>query len=110
MLIQRCTQLMIELDSEPRFALESLLSGGDGLNGTPRWMAYAAHLDSPVQVSLTELNVLEVIGTDSIHEQAALVDEHGEQLILGLLNKGLLLNDSEQHAQWRERDQLLSLV
>ena len=107
MLIQRCTQLMIELDAEPRFAFESLLSGGNGLDGTPRWMAYAAHLDSPVQVSLNELKVLEAIDSNSTHDRAALVDDHGEPLVLGLLNKGLLLNDSEQHAHWRERDQVL---
>jgi putative peptide maturation dehydrogenase len=107
MLIHRCTQLMIELDTEPRFALESLLSGGNGLDGTPRWMAYAAHLDSPIQVSLTELKVLARIAVEVATEKSVLATEYGEQLIIGLLDKGLLLSDSEQHAQWRERDQIL---
>ena len=101
--IRRCIQLMIELDAEPRFALESLLSGGDGLDRTPRWMAYAAHLDAPVQVTLDELKALEAISPDSPGELSALSNEHGESLVLGLLEKGLLLNDSEQHARWRER-------
>ncbi len=107
MLIQRCTQLMIELDSEQRFALQSLLSGGDGLDRTPRWMAYASHLDSPVQVSLAELNVLEAVSPDTPKELAALVDVHGEPLIAGLLKKGLLLSDESDHAAWRERDQIV---
>ncbi len=107
MLIRRCTQLMIELDSEQRFALQSLLSGGDGLDRTPRWMAYAAHLDSPVQVTLAELNVLETISPDTPIERATLVDVHGEPLIAGLLKKGLLLSDEADHASWRERDQVV---
>lgn len=107
MLIQRCTQLMIELDSEPRFALQSLLSGGNGLDGTPRWMAYAAHLDSPVQVSLAELKALEDIGSDTPIEYALLINEHGKELISALLEKGLLLGDTEQYAALRERDQVL---
>lgn len=107
MLIQRCTQLMVELDAEPRFALESLLSGGDGLDATPRWMAYAAHLDAPVQVSLTELKALETIGLAAPKPLTDLIEQHDESLLQGLLNKGLLLNDSEQHAQWHERDKVL---
>ncbi len=105
--IHRCTQLMIELDAEPRFALESLLSGGDGLDRTPRWMAYAAHLDAPVQVSMDELKALEAISPDTPGELPALSNEHGESLVHGLLEKGLLLDDSEQHVRWREREQLV---
>jgi putative peptide maturation dehydrogenase len=107
MLIQRCTQIMVELDAEPRFALESLLSGGDGLDATPRWMAYAAHLDAPVQVNLSELQALENIGSEPPKPLADLIQLHDETLLNGLLKKGLLLNDSAQHAQWRERDQVL---
>jgi putative peptide maturation dehydrogenase len=107
MLIHRCTQLMIELDAEPRFAFESLLSGGNGLDSTPRWMAYAAHLDSAIEVSLAELKVLEATSADDPSEELALINAHGEPLIRGLLNKGLLLSDGEQHTRWRERDKVV---
>lgn len=107
MLIQRCTQLMIELDAEPRFAFESLLSGGNGLDSTPRWMAYAAHLDSAIEVSLAELKVLEAISSELPSDEAALINEHGESLVRGLLNKGLLLSDAGEHARWRERDKVI---
>jgi putative peptide maturation dehydrogenase len=110
MLIQRCTHLMLELDAEPRFALESLLSGGDGLDSTPRWMAYAAHLDAAVQVSLSELQILESLDSNSPKSFDELVQLHDEALLHGLLSKGLLLNDSEQHAQWRERDDVVRNV
>ncbi|MEO6172412.1 MAG: hypothetical protein ABIP02_04785, partial [Arenimonas sp.] len=107
MLIQRCAQLMIELDAEPRFAFASLLSGGDGMDATPRWMAYAAHLDSAVEVSLAEMQILQSITSGKTHDHAELVTSHSEALINGLLQKGLLLHDQEAHAVLRERDQVL---
>lgn len=110
MLIQRCAQLMLELDAEPRFALESLLSGGNGLDNSPRWMAYASHLDDPVQVSLAELHVLESIPEASPTSLAELATRHDESLLASLLDKGLLLNDSEQHARWQKRNQVVREV
>jgi len=107
MLIQRCTQLMIELDAEPRFALESLLSGGDGMDSTPRWIAYAAHLDTPVHISLDELKVLENISSHKPARRGELVEIHGETMIDGLLGKCLLLSDDDQHAVLRERDKVV---
>jgi putative peptide maturation dehydrogenase len=107
MLIQRCAQLMIELDSEPRFAFETLLSGGDGLDRSPRWMAYAAHLDLPIEVNLAELQALQDIPTDKPCEHSELISRHEHTLIESLLNKGLLISDEQKHAAWRERDQVV---
>ena len=107
MLIQRCAQIMVELNAEQRFSLENLLSGGDGLDRTPRWIAYTAHLDVPIEVSLAELQLLESIGSEMPKPFLELAQQHDETLLQGLLNKGLLLNDSEQHAQWRERDKVV---
>lgn len=107
MLIQRCTHMMMELDSEPRFAFSSLLSGGSGMEDAPRWMAYAAHLDAPVQVELAELQALQNVGVKTSHEYSELVEIHGETIINLLLEKGLLLNDQEQHTTLRERDRIL---
>ena len=107
MLIHRCAQLMLELDTEPRFALASLLSGGDGLDKSPRWMAYAAHLDEPVAVSLAELHVLECISENTPTAFTDLVARVDKSLLDTLLEKGLLLNDTESHARWRERNQVV---
>jgi putative peptide maturation dehydrogenase len=106
MQVQRCASIMIELDNEQRFSLESLLSGGDGLDKTARWMAYTAHLEAPVQVSLAELQVLEKIDIDALISDAELIERQGEALIRGLLEKGLLLSDAESHAIWRTRNQV----
>jgi len=107
MLIQRCTHTMIELDAEPRFAFASLLSGGNGMDNTPRWMAYAAHLETPIQVDLAELQVLQNMASATPHAYSELTEQHGQAIIDSLLNKGLLLSDEEKHANLRERDQVL---
>lgn len=107
MLIQRCTHTMIELDAEPRFAFASLLSGGNGMDSTPRWMAYAAHLEAPIQVDLAELHVLQNMPSATPHAYSELTEQHGNAVIDSLLNKGLLLSDEEKHANLRERDQVL---
>jgi putative peptide maturation dehydrogenase len=107
MQIQRCAQIMVELDNEQRFSLESLLSGGDGLDKMPRWMVYTAHLDAPVQVSLSELQALEKIDAETTISDIELIQHHGEILIRGLLSKGLLLSDEEDHAALRARNQVV---
>ncbi len=107
MLIQRCTQLMIELDAEPRFAFASLLSGGNGMDSTPRWMAYAAHLDGTIEINLAEMQILQSISSTTPQEYSELIEAHGEDGIRALLIKGLLLSDEAQHTALRERDQVL---
>ncbi len=106
MLIRRCTHIMIELDAEPRFALESLLSGGDGLDKTPRWLAYTAHLDAPVPLNLEAMQLLQSIDADKPRAMPELLAQYPESLIRGLLASGLLLSDEAEHASWRERDQV----
>ena len=107
MQIQRCTHTMIELDAEPRFAFASLLSGGNGMDNTPRWMAYAAHLETPIQVDLAELQVLQNMASATPHAYSELTEQHGNAVIDSLLNKGLLISDQEKHVNLRERDQVL---
>lgn len=58
MLYRRCAHLMVELDHAPRFDVASLLSGGDGLDRGPRWLARAPHLPGPVDVTLEDLSRL----------------------------------------------------
>jgi putative peptide maturation dehydrogenase len=107
MRIRRCTHIMIELDAEPRFALESLLSGGDGLDKTARWMAYTAHLDAAVQVSIAEMQCLQSIDAETPMPRSQLETNYSAELLQSLLDKGLLLSDDDRHAGWRERDQVV---
>ena len=57
--VRRCAVLFVELDQEPRFEFSTLLQGGDGLDRTPRWLAYAPHLPAPLPVTLAQLGVFE---------------------------------------------------
>ena len=64
MRVRRCAHLMVELDQEPRFEFATLLSGGDGLDRSPRWLAFAPHLPAPVPVGLAELAVLQSVSRE----------------------------------------------
>lgn len=101
--LRRCQHLFVELDQEPRFAFETLLAGGDGMDRRPRWLAYAAHLDEPIEVDLGQLAVLQSVSRDWT-DAAALVDSHGEAAVMSLLALGLLISDGDEHADWRDRD------
>lgn len=105
MLLRRCNHLFIELDQEPRFDLASLFDGGDGLDRSPRWLAFAAHLGAPVPVALAQLDVLGAVSREQWTDADALRAEHGNEAIDALLGAGLLIADDEAHAGWRERDQ-----
>ncbi|GGA82417.1 hypothetical protein GCM10011521_20950 [Arenimonas soli] len=102
--LRRCQHLFVELDQAPRFAFDTLLTGGDGMDRTPRWLAYAAHLDEPVPVTLDQLAVLQAVPLDWT-DAAALHASHGEAAVQALLALGLLISDADEHAGWRDRDQ-----
>ncbi|HEY9144257.1 MAG TPA: putative peptide maturation dehydrogenase [Arenimonas sp.] len=101
--LRRCQHLFVELDQEPRFAFDTLLAGGDGMDRSPRWLAYAAHLDEPVPVALDQLALLQAVPRDWTDE-ASLCDRHGEAAVHSLLALGLLISDADEHAGWRDRD------
>ncbi|MFY2762683.1 putative peptide maturation dehydrogenase [Arenimonas sp. MALMAid1274] len=103
MRLRRCHHLLVELDQEARFDVASLLSGGDGLVRSARWLAYAAHLTAPVEVSLEHLAVLQAVPRDTWVTREAMAAQ-GE-VVDELLARGLLVNDGEAHADWRSRDQ-----
>ena len=106
MRLRRCHQLMVELDQEPRFSFASLLEGGDGLDGSVRWLARAPHLAVPEPVTLAQLAVLEAASRDAWVEQAELEARHGAPAIRALLAIGLLIPEQgEDAAEWRARDQ-----
>jgi putative peptide maturation dehydrogenase len=105
MQLRRCAALLVELDQEPRFAFASLLAGGDGMDRQPRWQAMAAHLVSPVTVTLPQLAVLAAVPRDQWVSRTALVENHGAEAVDSLQSLGLLLADDDTDASARERDQ-----
>lgn len=103
MRLRRCTHLMVELDQAPRFSFESLLQGGDGMDRSARWLAYAPHLATAVPVSLDDLGVLQALTADDWVDQDALADANAEALAR-LLASGLVITDAPGQEDARARD------
>lgn len=104
MQVRRCAVLFVELDQEPRFDFTTLLRGGDGLDRSVRWLAYAPHLEQPLPVTLAQLAVLEQTQRDTVAELDELVRQHGEASVLALLDAGLLLDSDRLDSPQQQRD------
>lgn len=102
MRLRRCSHLMVELDQTPRFSLESLFQGCDGLDRSARWMAHAPHLPESVPVQLQDLAVLQALPDGQWLERERLAAN--AEAIDRLLDCGLLLTDEDGQASARRRD------
>lgn len=103
MRLRRCTHLMVELDQEPRFEFSTLLSGGDGLDRSPRWQAYAPHLTAPVTIELAALAVLQAVSREDWVAEGDLVRGHSADTVASLLATGLLIADTDAEAVARDQ-------
>jgi putative peptide maturation dehydrogenase len=99
---------------EPRevseFALEDLLSGGTGVQSRMEWHAHAPHLEEVVVLDQAEVLVLGTLSPVDWVARESVAGTHGETLVDGLLEQGLLVAESvadhaESHADERLRDQ-----
>lgn len=108
MLMRRCAVLYLEPREEASFDLDALLTGGDGLLRTRRWLALAPHLGEEVEVDAAER---ELLGTWSPGHwvDADSLDVAVRSAIDRLLQVGLLISDSEDPALagLRTRDERL---
>jgi putative peptide maturation dehydrogenase len=105
---RRCAILFLELNQETRFALESLLAGGDGLDNSQRWLAQTAHLDEPVSVELAHAQLLQGLDKDRWYSEEQLRVLTAKSVVDSLIQSGLLIPqepDTEQQKQWQQRDQ-----
>lgn len=102
--LRRCAHLMVELDQTPRFDLTSLVSGGGGLDASPRWLAFAPHLDAPVEVGAEDLALLGAIDGEAWQPEGDLAGRHGAEAIGRLVEAGLLVGDGPGQAVARARD------
>jgi putative peptide maturation dehydrogenase len=91
MFLRRCAQLLVELDQEPRFEFTTLLRGGDGLDRSTRWIAFAPHLREPVPVTLAQLAVLAACDKEQPAALDGLIEAHDERDVRALVDAGLLL-------------------
>ncbi|MBW8368899.1 MAG: putative peptide maturation dehydrogenase [Arenimonas sp.] len=106
MRVRRCHQLVVELDQAPRFSFASLLEGGDGMDRSVRWLAYAPQLAAAEPVTLEQLAVLQATSCEDWVDQAQLCERHDAAIVDSLLAVGLLLAEhGQEQAAWRARDQ-----
>lgn len=105
MQLKRCAQLSVALDAEPRFDFGGLLSGGDGMDRRPRWLAMAPHLSSPVPVDLAMLAVIEAVPGDAWLARAELERRFDGRLVDRVVATGLLLDDATASEAARDIDQ-----
>lgn len=110
MLLRRCNQLFVELDQEPRFEFSTLLSGGDGLDRSTRWRAFAPHLQEPVTVTLAQLAVLQACDREQARSVEALAAEHAHADVAALVESGLLLADAAPDDERVRRDDTLRSI
>lgn len=108
MRIRRCAVVYLEPREEVAFDLGTLLSGGDGLARTRRWIALAPHLGEEVEVDAAERELLGASSPGQWVDPAGLDDEHAATAER-LLAKGLLIGDGDDAAiaAMRARDERL---
>jgi putative peptide maturation dehydrogenase len=102
--LRRCSHLFVELDQEPRFDFMTLLDGGDGLDRSVRWRAFAPHLREPVDVTLAQLAVLEACDRDGGYARDRLLEAHAAGDVDALVETGLLLVDTDVDDERNLRD------
>ena len=94
---------MFEPREQVSIDLQAILAGRTEMSTTTTWFALAAHLDQPVAVSAAQRELLGSLSAREWTEAGGLVepgsDEHA------LLEAGLLISDSEDHAVHRHRDE-----
>jgi len=106
MRIRRCAVLYLEPREEVAFDLDGLLSGGDGLHRTPRWLALAPHLGEEVEVDAAERELLGALSPGEWRDSRSLPDESRAPL-RRLLKAGLVIGSTKAHAAMRARDEAL---
>ncbi|MFJ6863386.1 putative peptide maturation dehydrogenase [Streptomyces termitum] len=106
MRVRRCAVLFLEPREEVGFDLDSLLTGGDGLSRTRRWLALAPHLDAEVEVDAPQREFLGRLSPGEWRETESL-DAGEAALAAALADSGLVIADGAPHAAHRERDEAL---
>src|SRR5581483_2362183 len=107
MRIRRCSTLLIEPRERFEFDFDSLLEGGDGMTVDRRWVALAPHLGGELTLTSEELAPLGSIAVADLLEFDDACKRFEPALLRSLLDKGLLIADTPEHAGIRARDEAL---
>ncbi|MEP6938359.1 MAG: putative peptide maturation dehydrogenase [Rudaea sp.] len=107
MRIRRCAILLIEPREKLEFSLQSVSSGGDGLVSRIELLALAPHLETEIGIGENEARVLNAVSPTQWVEFSDVAPHLGDEIVRGLLGKGLLIADHGAHADVRARDDAL---
>lgn len=105
--LRRCAILLIEPRERLDLDLAGLLSGGNALKASCRWLALAPHLDAEVEVEEAELAAIGRLGETPWQRFDELAHATSPAVLERLLAKGLLIGDGPEHAVLRARDETL---
>jgi putative peptide maturation dehydrogenase len=93
---------MFEPRERVQFSLDSILSGGAGLNRTSEWIALAPHTDAETPVDIDEIEMLGTISAAEWMDFDELETLHPRELLDALLDKCLLVAEDGE-ADRRDR-------
>ncbi|WP_367344781.1 putative peptide maturation dehydrogenase [Stenotrophomonas bentonitica] len=103
MKLRRCTTVMFEPREEVSLGLQAILAGRAEVTTKTTWLALAAHLDQAVPVSVAQRELLGALSSRQWTESSDMVATQADQD--ALLEAGLLISDSDEHAAHRQRDE-----
>ena len=105
MQVRRCAVVFVEPRERLDFDLRKLASGGTGVDLVREWIALAAHLDDEVLLDAAEVGALGTLSPERWQPLAALGGDAHAEAIAGLMAKGLLIHDGDEHAELRHSDE-----
>lgn len=105
MQVRRCAVVFIEPRERLDFDLSQLVAGGTGVEMVREWIALAAHLDQETVLDADEVESIGLLSPTqwiTFEEACKLLPQ---ERVDGLICKGLLVTDHEDHATMREQDE-----
>lgn len=100
---RRCCAVAVLTDEQPIFSLENLLAGGTGVEFERYLQVRAAHMDRPV--TLPPDSCLLLLQSSAEHWQPVPEEADARQLVLELIDAGLLIPDTGGPDEHRQADQ-----
>jgi len=88
--VRRCAAVMFEPRERVQFSLDSILSGGSGVDRTAEWTALVPHADTETLVDIAEMETLGAISASEWVELDELKAHHAPEILDALLDKHLL--------------------
>ena len=105
MQVRRCAVVFVEPRERLDFDLGQLVTGGTGIEIVREWIALAAHRDEEIPLDADEVSALGMLSPESWIDPAEAGGNLPWQLLEGLIAKGLLISDGDDHAALREQDE-----